>query len=281
MLPNFLVIGAGRCGTTSLCAALAQHPEVFVSSPKETGFFSEFYERGWAWYESLFSEGTDKTAIGEGTVNYSKRTAFPEVTARIATGLPAVRLIYIVRHPLKRVESDWRYSRTVGLERLPLAEALASRPVYVDASDYLGQIDAYRDYYPDRNILVLFLADMKRDHATTLRRCFEFLDVDPDFRVKDRRPRNVGTSTFHDRALAGSLRKSAGGRRLRNLLPHTFRQGLRVLLKRTSPAEPPLWTPALFEKTGKRLSANTKTFLTRYGKPPDFWRFDPAQHRMI
>ena len=80
MKPNFLVIGAMKCGTTSLCSLLGQHPDIFMSNPKETYFFSndEVYQRGSSWYESIFLGSENKIAIGEGSTNYSKKYIFPK-----------------------------------------------------------------------------------------------------------------------------------------------------------------------------------------------------------
>ncbi len=72
--PNFLVIGAMKCATTSLCDIFAQHPQMFVCTPKEPEFFCDdkVFARGWPWYESLFTAGTNKLAVGEGSTSYTK-----------------------------------------------------------------------------------------------------------------------------------------------------------------------------------------------------------------
>ena len=93
MKPNFLVVGAGRCGTTSLCYYLEQHPDVFIYEQKETEFFNSdrFYNKDWPWYESLFEKGKGHKAVGEGTVNYSKQYRYPKAEPRIVHHLPDVR----------------------------------------------------------------------------------------------------------------------------------------------------------------------------------------------
>ena len=74
MLPNFIVIGAMKSGTTNLCHQLSLHPEIFISDPKEPCFFSndDRWQRGLPWYESLFDAVTNEKAVGEGSVNYTK-----------------------------------------------------------------------------------------------------------------------------------------------------------------------------------------------------------------
>jgi len=95
MKPNFLVIGAMKCGTTKLCHLLGQHPDVFMCEPKEPEFFAKDkkYKRGWDWYESLFTAGEGKTAIGEGSVTHTKSLRFPNAASRIVKHLPDAKLI--------------------------------------------------------------------------------------------------------------------------------------------------------------------------------------------
>src|SRR5262245_56221545 len=105
--PNFLVIGAMKCATTSICDILSQHHQIFVTDPKEPDFFSDekAYARGWSWYEALFRGSENRVAIGEGSTNYTKSKLHPQAAERIAHHLPDARLMYIARHPLKRIES--------------------------------------------------------------------------------------------------------------------------------------------------------------------------------
>lgn len=79
MTPNYLVIGASKCATSSLCANLGQHPDVFMTHPKEPSFFSHdpIYARGWDWYLSLFEDAGDVSARGEGSTSYTKAFAHP------------------------------------------------------------------------------------------------------------------------------------------------------------------------------------------------------------
>ena len=271
MKPNFLVIGAGRCGTTSLCAYLEQHPEVFVSTPKEPGFFTEYYDRGWDWYQSLFKKAVGKMAIGEGTNNYSKCVLFAEAHRRIARDLPDAQLVYIVRHPLQRIESDWRYSRLAGIEPLSFPEAICRNEKYIETSDYLTQIDAYRQYYADARILVLFLEDMQRDHAAVMARCFRFLGVDTAFCVPRPKRWNSAVTGLRDRPIGAALRRVPGVSSLRRAIPKGSWRRIRPLLRRKVQAETPEWTVEIRDEVLTRLAANTAVLLERYGKPADFW----------
>lgn len=89
MLPNFLVIGAMKSGTTNLCHQMSLHPEIFFSEPKEPCFFSndDRWQKGLSWYEVHFDAVITEKAIGEGSVNYSKLMEFPRSAERIHDAL--------------------------------------------------------------------------------------------------------------------------------------------------------------------------------------------------
>lgn len=82
-----------------------------MTNPSEPHFFSlqEAYDRGWAWYTSRFANASQETAIGEGSTSFTMHIHRPDAPRRIAAHLPDVRLIYIVRHPLMRIESAWKH----------------------------------------------------------------------------------------------------------------------------------------------------------------------------
>src|SRR5205085_10467190 len=103
VLPNLIVIGAAKCGTTSLHRYLDLHPEVAMSKTKQLHFFTEKenWGRGLAWYESHFD--TPAQVRGESTPAYSAWPVHRGVPERIARVVPDTRLIYLVRDPVERV----------------------------------------------------------------------------------------------------------------------------------------------------------------------------------
>jgi len=279
MRPNFLIIGAQKCGTSSLYELLKSHPEIGMSSMKETHFFSrdENYARGWAWYESLFAGTEGKRAVGEASPTYSKIAVFPQALPRIVEHLPDARLIYIVRHPLTRMESAYveiRHNPKIRIHE-DFATALRTRPVLVEASLYWKQISAYRNHYPDDRILVLFLEDFRQDPHAQLRRCFEFLDVDPTFRAPDAdRPRNSreGRQTVSDFALW--LHRLPFYNTLRRYLPARFHGRLHYQIKN------PQWDEETRRWAIEQVIEDSLQFLRFYGKPLDFWDLRPSPEGM-
>jgi len=182
MLPNFLIIGAAKAGTTSLYRYLSGHPEIFVSQPKEPQFFVEEmnWHRGLEWYERHFADAKDAIARGEASTQYTAYPQFGGVPRRIAEVVPDVRLIYIVRQPIDRMISFYRMRVRQGKEReRSIEKALLTNDRYVDGSRYTMQIEQYLEYFPLERMLVIVSEDLRSDRTRTVQRVCRFLDVDP------------------------------------------------------------------------------------------------------
>jgi hypothetical protein len=183
-LPNFIVIGAMKSGTTSLFHYLQAHPQVFMSPLKEVDFFAQDanWGRGLDWYRRQFDgAGDDVVAIGEASTSYSKYPEYDGVPERIAATLPDVRLIYVVRDPVERIRSHYQHRSLVGAEREPLEVAVLGDPRYVDCSRYAFQIERYLRVFPRDRLLVVSSEDLRSRRAQTMRRIYRFLDVDEAF----------------------------------------------------------------------------------------------------
>ncbi|MCB9846850.1 MAG: sulfotransferase [Phycisphaeraceae bacterium] len=277
-LPNYLVIGAQKSATSSVCDLLAAHPEAFMTDPKEPYFFShdEVWSKGLAWYESLFAGAEGCKAIGEGSTTYTQPSLYPHAAERIASTLPDARLIYIVRHPLERIRSHWMHLRTKGnRERTPFNAAVRSGlHGYLDNTLYSRQIDIYRARYPDERILALFFEDFRRDPDALMRRVFEFLGIDPDFRLSDAgKPRHVSAQGRIDTPVLTPLRRIPGFGALRDALPAGLRERVRGVLKKPV-GERPEYDDETRRWVIAQLAQDNREFLRRYGKPDDYWGID-------
>ena len=191
MLPTFLVIGAMKCGTTSLYYYLAEHPEIGMSRRKETDFFLDAHGnwgRGRDWYARQFPEGAPER--GECSPNYTKRHLFGGVPGRIASICPDVKLIYLVRDPIERTVSHYLGSCQEGREERSFAAAVADveQSNYVLTSRYHWQLQPYFDSFAEENLLVLSTEALGAAPAEALRRIYRFLGVDPSFQN-----RRIGT----------------------------------------------------------------------------------------
>jgi hypothetical protein len=296
--PTYMVVGAAKAGTTTLCSLIGMHPQVFMTDPKEPRFFSwdRFYARGLRWYESLYDGAGDALMRGEGSQSYSIRGLFPRTARRIAEYAPELKVIYIVRHPLERMESAWLEMRSWDYGRLrgfiqnakvgpsivhpDFSEAMRrNAAAYEDSSNYWREINVYRELFPDDQILVLFLDDLKADYRTVLRQCWEFLGVDP--RVTLEPPGRSNEAA--EKALQGRaywymlhvpgldwLYRLTCGR-----FPDVWSALNRSLVSVRGTGRP-RWDPQLRRDVVRRLRPDIETFLQFCGRRRDFWTLDSS-----
>ena len=185
-LPNLIVIGAQKSGTTSLHYYLGLHPEIFMTEEKELNYFAE--ERNWSkgidWYSSHFRANT--RIVGESSPSYSNFPIFQGVPERMHATIPEARLIYILRDPIERILSHYMHCWTIGLENRLLPEALEdleSSP-YVSRSMYYRQVEQYLPYFPDSRILIISAEALLRDRLETMQKVYSFLRVDSSYRSR-------------------------------------------------------------------------------------------------
>jgi hypothetical protein len=183
MLPNFLVIGAMKAGTTSLHRYLREHPQVFMPADKELDFFvaEKRWVHGRSWYEAQFAAADGAIAVGEASPTYTMYPQFPGVADRVAELLPNARLVYSVRHPIERMRSHYLHEVEKGRERAPIGRALTTDRRYLDASRYAMQLEQYLDRFPAERVRVITAEQLRGDRVATVRDVLAFLGVDPDW----------------------------------------------------------------------------------------------------
>jgi hypothetical protein len=181
-LPNLIVIGAQKCGTSALHFYLGLHPEISMSQPKELNFFirQRNWDLGAEWYRRQFDP---RAAVrGESSPNYTAYPQFRGVPRRMQSLVPDAKLIYLVRDPLERIAAHWVHSYAKGRIDHPLDELeLANRQNFVARSRYHWQLKKFLRRYPIEHILILDQDDLRHDRDAALRRVFEFAGVDPGF----------------------------------------------------------------------------------------------------
>jgi hypothetical protein len=193
VLPNLVVIGAMKCGTTSLHDYLNAHPEIGMSEPKELNFFFGpeavdrpdeetwtlgNWHRGTAWYAAHFDPAC--RVRGESSPGYTS-PSHPESAGRMAAVLPGARLVYAVRDPVHRAVSQYGHHRRQGTEKRPMGEALLDPgSQYVARGRYLDRLAPFLDAgFADR-ISVVAQEELDADLLGTVRRLLADVDVDPD-----------------------------------------------------------------------------------------------------
>ncbi len=179
-LPNLVIIGSMKCGTTSLHYYLGLHPDISMSLEKELCFFVKElnWNRGIDWYRSWF---TERASIrGEASTDYTLYPVYRDVPARMHGLIPEARLIYMVRDPVERIVSHYVHFVTNHREHRPLQEAVLGWPeMYVDRSKYYLQLQQYLEFFSPSQILIVQQEDLLRRRTDTLSKIFRFLDVEP------------------------------------------------------------------------------------------------------
>jgi Sulfotransferase domain len=180
MLPNFLIIGAMKCGTTSLHRYLRGHPDVFMHPVQELRFFTEEHNlgRGLTWYRNQFAGVGPVAAVGEASNVYARYPVYKGVPERIARVLPDVRLVYLVRHPMARLESHYRHRLVTGIEWRTAAEAVRADRRYIAVSMYGQQLQQYLQHFRAQQILTIRSEHLFSQPTEVLRRICDFLGVD-------------------------------------------------------------------------------------------------------
>lgn len=250
-LPNFLVIGAAKGGTTSLHHYLRQHPEIFLSPVKETNFFwTEARAHGrrtpqtLAEYERLFDGAGGRRAVGEISPQYLNSA---NAAARIRRDLPQVRLIVSLRNPAERAWSDYLGRVRILRETGTFTEAIQRGRPCLEWGFYFPRLKRYYDLFPAEQIHVMLYEDFAADARAALRTLFTFLDVAPDVAID--------TTTRHNRA---ALPRSARLNRVlwpsvvaaQRLVPRRFR-GTGFLASLLAPTYRP--APALAPELRRHL----------------------------
>lgn len=182
MKVDFIIIGAQKCATTTLFAILTRHPRIVGSRVKEPHFFSTSpdWRAELARYEALFDERPG-ALYGEASTSY---TFYPHRNLRIWDDLfaynPAMRLIYVVRHPVERILSSYVHHVARGFTREPIERVVRSHALLLDATRYYTQVIPYVRRFGRERVLLLDFDDLVRRRRDTLERTAGFLGVDVD-----------------------------------------------------------------------------------------------------
>ena len=178
-LPDFCVIGAMKAGTTSLYLYLQRHPNVFMPKRKELGFFvaEENWDKGPDWYAAQFRDAGDDQVCGEATTSYTKYPFLAGVPERMASLVPALRLIYLLRHPVDRMVSEYVHHLATGHETAPIDVAIMQQSRYLLLSSYWLQLKQFLDVFPAEQILLIRAEDLRNDREATVRRVLDHIGV--------------------------------------------------------------------------------------------------------
>ncbi len=279
-LPNFFLIGPTKSGTTSLYHYLGQHPDIFMPAEKEPFYFSHYFPRGLDWYEPVFTAAAGEKRVGEASTTYFASDSAP---GRIRKTLPEAKLVFVLRDPVDRAWSEYRYSRVVGAVSPSVSFrrfATETRRV-LEWGRYIEYLPLWEREFPDDQRLVLLFDDLRSDTKGSVRRIFEFLGVDPAFEPKTERrhnvtpsPRHIGLYVFLQRHWL-DLHRMTRGTRLQSALENLKAAGRAVagpllMERRTSDRLSPedeRWLRELFAEPNRRLAEHLGRDLSAWEKP--------------
>lgn len=186
-----IIIGAMKSGTTTLFQKMARHSKIAPAYPKEPGFFAfdDTYAQGFDWYHSLFDfDPTQHSYRLEASTDYTKAPFATGAWERMAACKNArFKLIYIMRHPLRRLESHARHVQKTGKE---IGQIVSDRTGHglenglslasLAMSNYAQQLDAYRDPWAGGDLLPVTLEELKTDPGAVMDRVWAFLGLSPE-----------------------------------------------------------------------------------------------------
>jgi len=187
MLPNFIIAGAAKSGSSTLYYYLNKHPEILMSKEKEPAYFTKYWgKKELKWYESQFDHWNGEKAIGEATVEYMVDEKAPE---RICKILPNVKLIFIMRNPVDRAWSHYWHRVKMGEETRSFDEIIKSikngnlNEYVIRYGMYATHIKRFLKYFPREKMLFLLLEEFKENPIEHLKLIFKFLEVDDSVEI--------------------------------------------------------------------------------------------------
>jgi hypothetical protein len=222
-LPNFLIIGVEKGGTTWLHSQLIKHPDIFLPNTKEIHFFNkynsnfiahDYFNLGLNWYLEFFKQYEGQQAVGEVTPMY---ICDPVAPFRIKQTLPDVKLIIILRDPVDRAYSHYWMAKHKNQTKLTFKEVIEQEePRFIQRGLYYKQIKVYYELFNPNQIIVLFYDEVFKNPEYWLSQVCKFLGVNSIFYQND--------NSLHNKVFQASAYRSSFLLNKQNYLVHKMRK---------------------------------------------------------
>lgn len=175
--PDFIIIGAMKCATSTIHEQLAVQPGIFMTELKEPNFFSDDdqYAKGIEWYLSHFESAPAGALCGESSTHYTKLPTYPKTIERIKQHQPNVKLIYVMRHPIDRLVSQYIHEWTQRVISVEINRAIAQHPELIEYSRYSRQLAPYFEAFGRERVLPVFFERVIRFPQQELERICQFI----------------------------------------------------------------------------------------------------------
>ena len=249
-IPNFQIIGAAKAATTTLAGMLSQHPQAGIVAGKEPHFFSmdEQYRKGWPWYQQGFDHCRGKLMVGDASTSYSRIRYHPNTVKRILHHVPEVKIIYMVRHPLDRIESAYieRLGSVDALHAYPSINlAVKAEPMMIDSSRYWEVFDHYRQFMDEDRIRIVWFEEFIENKLAIFHDICRFLDIDDEVVIQA----NESHQNSREQVL--------------NRIDRMFCED--------RPSINTSWDPQVRSWVLSQIKDDNSRLLDYFGKPADYW----------
>ena len=230
--PDFILVGAMKCGTSTLAAQLGQQAGVFMTDPKEPNFFSDdaVYAQGTDWYGALFEGAAAGDLKGEASTHYTKLPTYPQTLTRMQRmlGKGDVKLIYMIRNPMARAVSHYIHEWTEGRLGRDADAAFQTCPEIVEYGRFAMQITPFIEAYGKEAVFLTSLEQIKSDPDGEFARVADFLGLQNATWVHDMPAQNVSAERMRSNALVDWTIQNPVLRSLRHkLVPKGLRTRIR------------------------------------------------------
>ncbi len=285
-LPNLLILGAAKSGTTFLWKELQRHPEIFMSATKEPSFFTDSFHvtKNAPEYARLFADAGDARWVGEASHAYM---TFPESADALRSFLDPERFIVILRDPIERAHSLYNHMSRRGREWATTFEAALEREehrladprhrrsdhnafmnfAYVESGRYGGQLQRFFDLFGPDRFDVVFYEELIENPVAVMTSLYEFLDVEPIADVGD--PANVGGSRARNARLSLALYQ------ISRRTPLKMSQRIDRLIRRLTVPAPAMIDAATRRRLAEQFSDDVDVLEALLGRAvPWTWRSD-------
>lgn len=287
-LPDFVCIGAGRCGTTTLWSLLRQHPRVYLPTTKELHFFDSRdgqWEQGIDWYSQHFAQTPPTMLTGESTPAYM---FFDDAATRLLQTLPDARLLVVLRDPARRAWSQYWFNTRGGYESRRFEAAVeadrmtaerggvydsydAARLSYISSGRFAPQLKRFGDARDAGRLHVMFFEDLISEPDPQMRGLCDFLGIEQrteewTLAELSQRDRNTGLSPRWRLAHTAYRRCSRWTRERRIEMPGLIRSVAKAVRKANLRAGIPKMSPQTHRDTLKHFEQSDHELTTWLGR---------------
>lgn len=267
--PDFVIIGAMKCATSTLHEQLARRSGLFLSRPKEPNFFSddEQWARGLGWYEDLFARARPEQRCGESSTHYTKLPVHPRTVERMRPVLPEARLVYVMRDPLDRIVSQYIHEWTERTVDEPIDVAVRSLERFAAYSAYARQLEPFLEAWGPEAILPVAYERMLAAPHETLELVCRFIGdptPDPPRWAEELGAQNVSSERLRRSPLRDRILQHPVGDAIKNALPRRVRQRVKT---RWTLAERPRLSEAVRLQLEDRLDPDLERLGKWLGRP--------------